>query len=101
MHTISILITGAAIIGLTPSVLGLIMSGARTYRALANDGLLPSYFGKIDEKTKVPVRAAWVNSILTLFACTFLDLDTLATIASIVVLLIYSTMCTAFLQMRL
>ena len=90
MNYMSILIAGTAIIGLTPSVLMIIMGSARTFRALSIDGLLPEYFSHLDEKTQVPTRAAWFTCFVSVFSCTFLDLDTLATLGSVGLLVVFS-----------
>ena len=59
-------------------------------RALGKDGLLPPVFAYMDPETKVPTKAAWISSIIGAFSAGFLNLDTLATLASIGNLITYA-----------
>ena len=101
MHFMSLVITIAAILGLTAVVLSNIMGQARVLRALGKDGLLPQVFAYMDPKTKVPTKAAWISTIIGAFCAGCLDLDTLATLSSIGNLITYALIEVALIQMRI
>lgn len=101
MDNMSMIITIAAILGSTAVILSSIMGEARILRALSKDGLIPSIFGYMDPITKVPTKAAWLSSIAGAFACAFLNLDTLATLAAVSNLICYAFINLAVVIMRL
>lgn len=100
MHWMAFIITIAALLGLAAVILSSLMGQARVTRAFAKDGLLWPIFQEIDPKTKVPVKGAWISTIICALMAAFLNLDTLATLVSVGNLLVYAVIDAAVIQMR-
>ena len=100
MTHMSLVITIAAVLGLTAVVLSNSMGQARVLKAFAKDGLLPEIFSYMDPVTKVPTKAAWIGGIVGAIASGCCDLDTLATLCSIGNLITYALIDLAVIQKR-
>jgi amino acid transporter len=101
MEWMAFVITIAALLGLAAVILSSLMGQARVTRAFAKDGLLWPIFGELDPKTKVPVKGAWISTIICAVMAATLNLDTLATLCSVGNLLVYAVIDAAVIQMRL
>jgi basic amino acid/polyamine antiporter, APA family len=101
MKWMTFVITIAALFGLAAVILSSIMGQSRVMRALSLDGLLPPIFGELDEQTKVPVKGAWISTIIFALIASCLNLDVLCTIVSVGNLLSYVIVNGASIQMRM
>ncbi len=94
------IISVGAICGLSSSLLGNLFPLPRIILAMAHDGLLFECFGKINEKTGVPVNATVYPGILTAFFALVFDLQELVEMMSIGTLLAYSLVSLCVLILR-
>jgi amino acid transporter len=101
MRWMAFVITIAALLGLAAVILSSVMGQARVTRAFAKDGLLWPIFGELDPETNVPVKGAWISTIICALMAATLNLDTLATLCSVGNLLVYAVIDAAVIQMRL
>lgn len=62
-------------LGLMTMLLNCIYVSVRLVYAIAEDGLLPSIFSKVNQTTKVPLAASLLVGILTCLTTIFLDLE--------------------------
>lgn len=96
----SALISVAAIFGLTAGVLTCLFSAIRLCFALARDGLLPTRFSVVNEKSGVPdiaTNLVWVFvSVLT----GFLPIGTIAELVNIGTLMAFVFVCLTVVSMR-
>jgi basic amino acid/polyamine antiporter, APA family len=81
------LVTAAVLAFLTTANAG-IMSASRYPLALSRDNLIPNFFGIVNKKFKTPIISIITTGIFIILALT-LDLDTLAEVASSVLLAMY------------
>ncbi|KII71906.1 Cationic amino acid transporter 2 [Thelohanellus kitauei] len=89
-----------AMFGLTSSLIGSLFPLPRIVFSMANDGLLFSYFSKINAKSEVPVNATVFPGILTAFFALFFDLEDLVEMMSIGTLLAYTLVSFCILILR-
>jgi len=72
----------------------------RVVFSMASDGLLLHWFAHVNEKTKVPVRAACVNGVLIAILALLLDVKQLVEMLSIGTLVAYTMVAIAVLVTR-
>jgi amino acid transporter len=70
------------------SAFGSALAGPRVLQALANDGLVPAFLGKVN-KTDQPVIATWFAGAIALGAVAMGDLNTVAKLVTILFLTLY------------
>ena len=91
-----------AIFGLTTATFTCLMGQPRIFYRMAKDGLLFEFFGKVDEKSKVPVKGSIVTGILVGLVACFIDLEVLANMISLGTLQVFTLVNAGviFLRMR-
>lgn len=72
-----------AVLGLSSVVLVLIMGQVRIFFAMAEDGLLPSAFGRVHPRFKTPIFSTVLTGVLAAFAAGLLPIDVLGELVSI------------------
>ena len=83
------LISFGAVAAITTALLSSLMGQPRVYMAMARDGLLPSWFGKVHPSLGTPVNAsAFTGASVAALALT-VDIETLAQLVSIGTLAIF------------
>jgi len=96
-----LLISFAAIVGITSVALVTILSQARILLAMARDGLLPgSFFGAIHHKFRTPWKSTILTGIFVALLASLLPLRILADLVNIGTLLAFVIVCAAVLIMR-
>jgi len=94
------LISFGAVAAITTALLSSLMGQPRVYMAMARDGLLPSWFGKVHPILGTPVNAsAFTGASVAALALT-VDIETLAQLVSIGTLAIFAGVCAALLVRR-
>lgn len=63
------IMAGAILISTFGCVNGILLSGARVYYAMSQDGLFFKAVGRLNEKTKAPVNSLWVQWAWTCLLC--------------------------------
>lgn len=89
-----------AIAGLSSVILVMMLGQSRIYYAIAHDGLLPSYFGKVSKKTRIPYRATLLAGSATALIAALLPLDVLAELVSIGTLFAFAIVCITIVILR-
>lgn len=89
-----------AIAGLSSVILVMMLGQSRIYYAIAKDGLLPSFFGQIHKKTRIPSRATVLAGSATAIVAALLPLDVLAELVSIGTLFAFAMVCIAIVILR-
>jgi cationic amino acid transporter 1 len=72
------LVTSGAVLALCSTLMGSIMPQPRILMAMARDGLLPSFFADVSEKTQVPVKSTIITGICAASLSFFMDVSQLA-----------------------
>jgi len=93
-------ITCGALAGLTTSMLGAMFPLPRILYAMANDGLLFRWLGRVSPRFKTPIIASLVSGLFTALMAMFFDVDQLAEMMSIGTLLAYSLVAISILILR-
>ena len=94
-----ILLNIAAILAFVSTANAGIMAASRYPTALANDGLLPEFFGKINNRFKTP-HIAIIFTGISIGIALFFDLSTLVKMASTVLICTFLFSCLAVIIMR-
>jgi basic amino acid/polyamine antiporter, APA family len=96
-----LLISAAAIIGITSVVLVTMLSQARILLAMARDGLLPpGFFGAVHHKFRTPWKSTILTGVCVALLSSLLPLRILADLVNIGTLLAFVIVCAAVLIMR-
>ncbi|MCR9192694.1 MAG: amino acid permease [Gammaproteobacteria bacterium] len=86
-----------ALAGLTTGMLVLSYGLSRIFYAIARDGLLPTYFAKVNDKTHTPVRIIVLCVILMGLISSLLPISILAQLLNIGTLVAFTVVCTGVL----
>ncbi len=96
-----LMISVAAIAGITSVLLVMMLSQPRVLLAMARDGLVPkSFFGAIHEKFRTPWKSTILTGIFVGIMASFLPLRILAELVNIGTLFAFVVVCAAVLIMR-
>ncbi len=96
----SALVATGVITGLTTVMLVLYYALTRIILAISRDGLLPSFFAKVDEKTHTPVRTTVLCGVVMAIMAGFIPLGTLAELVNIGTLAAFVLVCVGVIAMR-
>jgi len=91
--------TAAMIAFITTGNAGL-MAAARDPLAMAHDNLLPTFFARINLRSKTPTTAILLTAIFMILVITLLDLTMLVKVASTAILILYSLVNLSVILMR-
>ncbi|KAG6696829.1 hypothetical protein I3842_09G168500 [Carya illinoinensis] len=94
------IITSGAVTALSASLLGSLLPQPRILMAMARDGLLPSFFSDISERTQVPVKGTITTGIFAAALAFFMDVSQLAGMVSVGTLLAFTTVAVSVLILR-
>ena len=96
-----VLISLAALVGITSVVLVMMLSQARVLLAMARDGLLPEkFFGAIHERFRTPWKSTILTGVFVGLLSSLLPLKILTDLVNIGTLLAFVIVCAAVLIMR-
>lgn len=99
-NVVGALISVGAIITLLTVCISMMYSLARMLYAISKDGLLPKFFGKVDEKNKTPKNATIFVGILgAIFAGVF-PIEILAEVTNLSALAYFVVLALALIKMR-
>lgn len=96
----SALVATGVITGLTTVMLVLYYALTRVILAISRDGLLPSFFAKVDEKTHTPVRTTVLCGLVMAFMAGFMPLGMLAELVNIGTLAAFVLVCMGVIVLR-
>jgi APA family basic amino acid/polyamine antiporter len=101
MPVATLIISVAAVIGLTSVLLVLLLSQARVLLAMARDGLIPrAFFGAVHPRFRTPYKGTILTGILVAAAAALFPLKLLADLVNIGTLMAFAIVCGAVLVMR-
>ncbi|CAJ0951573.1 unnamed protein product, partial [Mesorhabditis belari] len=89
-----------ALCGMTTSLVGGMFALPRCVYAMAQDGLLFSFLAKVNDRTKVPVNAVIIFSLMVAVIALLFDIETLVEFLSIGTLLAYSIVSLCVMILR-
>ncbi|MCD8562519.1 MAG: amino acid permease [Alphaproteobacteria bacterium] len=96
----SALVATGVIAGLTTVMLVLYYGLTRIILAISNDGLLPAFFAKVDEKTHTPVRTTVMCGIVMAIMAGFIPLGILAELVNVGTLAAFVMVCGGVIVLR-
>ncbi|KAE8099755.1 hypothetical protein FH972_017710 [Carpinus fangiana] len=94
------IITTGAVTALFASLLGSILPQPRILMAMARDGLLPSFFSDISERTQIPLKSTLTTGIFAAALAFFMDVSQLVGMVSVGTLLAFTTVAVSVLILR-
>lgn len=94
------LITMGAVISTSGNNMGSAVSGSRNLFALAEQGDLPSFFGKVHARFRTPVTAILVTAAVALLLAVSGSFRSMAAVSAISRLLVYVATCASTLRLR-
>ncbi|XP_074572768.1 cationic amino acid transporter 2, vacuolar-like [Curcuma longa] len=100
VHWAVYIITSGACLALCSTLMGSILPQPRILMAMARDGLLPSFFSDVNERTQVPVKSTIVTGIFAASLAFFMDVSELAGMVSVGTLLAFTVVAVSILILR-
>jgi APA family basic amino acid/polyamine antiporter len=97
---LSPLIKIGAIAGLSSVILIMLMGQPRIFFTMANDGLLPAFFGKIHPRYKTPYLSTIITGVVAMFVAGVFPIGLLGELVSIGTLLAFTIVCLGVLVLR-
>jgi amino acid transporter len=95
-----LLITMGAVVSTSGNNMGSALSGSRNLFALAEQGDLPAFFGKVHPRYRTPVTAIAVTAGVTLILALSGTFSRLALVSAVSRLVVYAFTCAATLRLR-
>lgn len=96
----ALIISIAAVAGLTSVLLVMVLGQTRVFYAMAKDGLLPPMFSHINPKTKTPIKTTVLTGVLVAIVSALTPIDDIAKMVNIGTLLAFVMVCAAVWIMR-
>lgn len=96
----AVMITLGAVFSTSGNNMGQALSGSRNLYALAEQGDLPPFFGRVHERFRTPVNAILVTSIVALLLAVSGTFQTMAAASAISRLVVYVATCASVLRLR-
>jgi len=97
----TLIISVAAVVGITSVLLVLMLSQARVLMAMARDGLIPrEFFGAVHPRFRTPHKATILTGIVVALAGALFPLKLLADLVNIGTLMAFAIVCGAVMVMR-
>ncbi len=94
------LVSAGVIMGLTTVMLVLYYGLTRIILTMSNDGLLPPFFSKVDEKNQTPVRTTVLCGLIMAVMAGFIPLGALAELVNIGTLAAFVLVCIGVIVLR-
>ena len=93
------IIDSVAIMSISSSILLTIMSNSRMIYGISKKSIIPKIFSKINNKTKTPVNAIILTSILPLILSFLLDTEKLTIVTNVFIFIVFSLVNLSFYLM--
>ncbi|KAG9152007.1 hypothetical protein Leryth_002265 [Lithospermum erythrorhizon] len=94
------IITVGACTALCSTLMGSLLPQPRILMAMARDGLLPSFFSDVNNRTQVPIKSTIATGLLSGMLAFFMDVDQLAGMVSVGTLLAFTVVAISVLILR-
>ena len=99
LHWVELVITCAAVVGLSAGIVMNLVSQPRIWMSLARDGLLPEKFSEINQQTGTPLMASFCATAIAAVMGSLCAFETLANMVSLGLLCAYAMVCLAHVRM--
>ncbi|MFN8575880.1 MAG: amino acid permease [Candidatus Sericytochromatia bacterium] len=96
----ALIISIAAVAGLTSVLLVMVLGQTRVFYAMAKDGLLPKMFSYVHPTFKTPTKTTILTGVLVAFVAAFTPIDDIAKMVNIGTLLAFVMVCASVWIMR-
>ncbi|XP_062211962.1 cationic amino acid transporter 2, vacuolar-like [Phragmites australis] len=93
-------VTSGAVLALCSTLMGSLLPQPRILMAMARDGLLPSFFSDVNERTQVPVKSTIVTGVWAAALAFAMDVSQLAGMVSVGTLLAFTIVAVSILILR-
>ncbi|GMH30004.1 hypothetical protein Nepgr_031847 [Nepenthes gracilis] len=100
MHWAAYIITVGAVTALCATLMGSLLPQPRILMAMARDGLLPSFFSDVNQRSQVPVKSTVTTGIIAATLAFFMDVAQLAGMVSVGTLLAFTMVAISVLILR-
>lgn len=97
---VALVVSVAAVIGITTAMIAFMLSCARIWFALSRDGLLPGYFGVLHARHRTPHRTTLAAGALISIAAGLLPILELAKLINLGVLSAFVVVCGSIMVLR-
>ncbi|KAG7548210.1 Cationic amino acid transporter C-terminal [Arabidopsis suecica] len=94
------LITLGAVMALCSVLMGSILPQPRILMAMARDGLLPSFFSNVNQRTQVPINGTITTGVCVAILAFFMDVSQLAGMVSVGTLVAFTMVAISVLIVR-
>jgi basic amino acid/polyamine antiporter, APA family len=89
-----------AIIGILTVMFTFMLGVTRVWYSMSRDGLLPSWFARVDPVHRVPTRVTWIAGVASAVIAGFLPIQEAAELTNIGILLAFVVVCVAVIVLR-
>jgi cationic amino acid transporter 1 len=100
LHWAMYIVTSGAVLALCSTLMGSLLPQPRILMAMARDGLLPSFFSDVNQKTQVPVKSTVLTGICAAVLSFFMEVSQLAGMVSVGTLLAFTVVAVSILILR-
>ncbi|KAK8963661.1 Cationic amino acid transporter 2, vacuolar [Platanthera guangdongensis] len=100
MHWAMYVVSAGAVLALCSTLLGSILPQPRILMAMARDGLLPSFFSDVNERSQVPVKGTIITGVSAAILAFFMDVSQLSGMVSVGTLLAFTIVAISILILR-
>jgi len=97
---VSTIVKIAILAGLSSVVLIQLLGQTRIFLAIGKDGLLPKAFGKIHSRTKTPIAATLITTVVVMILAGVFPVAILGQLVSMITLFIFAVVCLGVLVLR-
>ncbi|HEY4128418.1 MAG TPA: amino acid permease [Gammaproteobacteria bacterium] len=100
LHWVMVMVSLAAITGITSVLFANMLAGARIGFALSRDGLIPGWFSAVHARYRTPYRATLILGVVTAVAAGLFPLTTVAEVVNFGMLAAFAVICIAVIILR-
>jgi APA family basic amino acid/polyamine antiporter len=97
---ISVIVSLAAVVGITTTMIAFMLACARIWFAMSRDGLLPAFFTRLHPRYGTPYRPTAVAAVIVAAAAGLLPIGELARLINMGVLSAFLVVCGAIIVLR-
>jgi APA family basic amino acid/polyamine antiporter len=89
-----------AIVGILTVMFTFMLGVTRVWYSMSRDGLLPSWFARLNPRRQVPSRVTWIAGAVSALFAGFLPIEEAAELTNIGILLAFVVVCVAVIVLR-
>jgi len=100
LHWVMVVVSAAAVTGITSVLFANMLAGARIGFALSRDGLIPGWFSAVHPRYRTPYRATLILGVVTAVAAGLFPLTLVAQVVNFGMLAAFAVICIAVIVLR-